>query len=192
MDAPTATQVLGAATELLVANGFASAQEVELDSGQLLRIFEDQLSVVGLVYFDTWRALEDNWVGAQGALVELMSSGLTRSDPKSWEGYLLLFTPDEPTEVLALDRIRRDTTRLRKLVTTGSELRSIAGVSAALLPVLPLALNDRATESGRILDRLPELLAASGTSRELTQLVVVAFEENRSPMEEIWKWRQAQ
>jgi hypothetical protein len=192
MDAPTATQVLGAATELLVANGFASAQEVELDSGQLLRIFEDQLSVVGLVYFETWRALEDNWVGAQGGLVELMSSGLSRSDPKSWEGYLLLFTPGEPTEALAVDRIRRDTTRLRKLVTTGSELRSIAGVSAALLPVLPLALNNRATESGRILDRLPELLAASGTSRELTQLVVVAFEENRSPMEEIWKWRQAQ
>ena len=192
MDAPTATQVLGAATELLVANGFVSGQEVELESGQLLRVFEDRLSVVGLVYFDTWQALEDNWVGAQGALVELMSSGLTRSDPKSWEGYLLLFTPDEPTSAMRLDHIRRDTTRLRKLVTAGSELRSISGVSDALLPVLPLALNDRAAEAGRILDRLPELLAGSGTSPELTRLVVAAFEENRSPMEEIWKWRQAQ
>ncbi len=192
MEAPTATQVLGAATELLVANGFVSAQEIETESGQALRIFEDQLSVVGLVYFATWQALEDNWIGAQGALVELMSSGLTRSDPKSWEGYLLLFTPDEPTDALALDRIRRDTTRLRKLVTTGSELRSIADVSGALLPVLPFSSNDRASEAGRILDRLPELLAASGTSFELTQLVVGAFEENRSPMEEIWKWRQAQ
>lgn len=192
MDAPTATQVLGAATELLVANGFVSAHEIELESGQPLRIFEDRLSVVGLVYFDTWRALEDNWVGAQGALVELMSSGLTRSDPKSWEGYLLLFTPDEPTDALALDRIRRDTTRLRKLVTTGSELRSITEVSSALLPVLPLTLSDRPLEGGRILDRLPELLATSGTSPELTRLVVEAFEENRSPMEEIWNWRQEQ
>jgi len=192
MDAPTATQVLGAATELLEANGFVSAREVELEAGQPLRIFEDQLSVVGLTYFDTWLALEDGWIGAQGTLVELMSSGLTRSDPKSWEGYLLLFTPDEPTDALALDRIRRDTTRLRKLVTTGSELRSIADVANALLPVLPLTLSDRSVEAGRILDRLPELLAADGTSPELTRLVVGAFEENRSPMEEIWKWRQAQ
>lgn len=192
MDAPTATQVLGTATELLEEHGFAFAQEVETDDGQVLRVFEDQLSVVALTYFDTWRALEERWVGAQGALVEFMSTGLTQSDPKSWEGYLLLFTSDEPTDTLALDRVRRDTTRLRKLVTTGSELRSVAAVADALLPVLPLTLGDRADEGGRILDRLPQLLESSGTSPELTRLVVTAFEENRSPMEEIWKWRQAQ
>ena len=190
MDPLTSTQVLGTASELLVASGFVAVREVELDSGQPLRVFEDSLSIVGLVYFDTWLGLESGWIVAQGALVELMTSDLARSDPKSWEGYLMLFTGDEPPDALAIDRIRRDTTRLRKLVTTGSELQVLAGVPDAMLPVLPLILDGPAIEAGRILDRLPELLAPSGVDQQLTRAAVRAFEENRSPMEEIWKWRQ--
>lgn len=192
MDAPTGTQVVGAATELLLANGFDSTGEVETAGGHVLRTFEDRFSVVGVVYFETWRALEVGWIEAQGALVELMSSHLTKSDPKSWEGYLLLFTSDEAPDALAIDRVRRDTTRLRKLVTTGSELQSIVGVSDAMLPVLPLELDSRTSEAGRILDRLPHLLAPSGIDLELVRRVVAAFDENRSPMEEIWNWRRSQ
>jgi len=192
MEAPTGTQIVGAATELLVENGFRSTGELETPSGHVIRTFEDRLSVVGVVFFETWSALGGGWIEAQGALVEFMSERLTRSDPKSWEGYLLLFTSDEAPDALAVDRVRRDTTRLRKLVTTGSELQSIAGVGDALLPVLPLELDREATEAGRILDRLPQLLAPSGIDPELTRRVVVAFDENRSPMEEIWNWRRSQ
>lgn len=192
MDAPTGTQVIGAATELLLEHGFLSTGELETPNGHTVRTFEDQLSIVGITFFDTWRALEMNWPEAQGAVVELMSTRLTRSDPKSWEGYLLLLTTDEALDSLALDKIRRDTTRLRKLVTTGSELRSIASVRTALLPVLPLELDGSRGEGGRILDRLPQLLAPTGIDPELTRRVVLAFDENRSPMEEIWNWRRTQ
>jgi len=192
MDAPTGTQVVGAATELLLEKGFDSTGELETPGGHLVRTFEDRLSVVGVVWFDSWHALEGGWIEAQGALVELISSRLSRSDPKSWEGYLLLFTSDDAPNALAIDRVRRDTTRLRKLVTTGAELQSIVGVADALLPVLPLELGGGANDAGRILDRLPQLLAPSGIDQELTRRVVRAFDENRSPMEEIWNWRRAQ
>lgn len=192
MDRPTGTQIMGAATETLVQNGYSSIGEIETPSGDVLRTFEDQLSVVGVAYFDTWRALDAGWIEAQGALVEFMSVGLTRSDPKAWEGYLILFTSDEAPHALAVDKVRRDTTRLRKLVTTGSELQTIVGVSDALLPVLPLKLADGGSEAVRILDRLPQLLEPSGINPGLTRRVVTAFDDNRSPMEEIWNWRREQ
>lgn len=192
MDAPTGTQVVGAATEILVENKFEATGELETPNGYIVRTFEDPFSVVGVAYFETWLALETHWVEAQGALVELMSSRLTRSDPKSWEGYLLLFTSDEAPDALAIDRVRRDTTRLRKLVTTGAEMQSILGLADALLPVLPLELSGGSNEAGRILDRLPQLLAPGGIDAELTRRVVAAFDGNRSPMEEIWKWRRSQ
>lgn len=192
MDRLTGTQVMGAAAESLVRNGFKSVGEIETPSGDVLRMFEDRLSVVGVAHFDTWRALDAGWIEAQGAVVEFMSKGLTRSDPKAWEGYLVLFTSDEAPHALAVDKVRRDTTRLRKLVTTGSELQNIGGVSDALLPVLPLELDDGGNEAVRILDRLPELLEPSGIDPGLARRVVAAFDDNRSPMEEIWNWRREQ
>lgn len=192
MDVLTGTQVLGATTELLIENGFEATGELETPSGHVVRTFEDRLSIVGAVFFDTWHVLDAHWIEAQGALVELMSSRLARSDPKSWEGYLLLFTSDEAPDALAIDRVRRDTTRLRKLVTTGAELQSIVGVANALLPVLPLGLGGGSDEAVRILDRLPQLLAPNGIDPELTLRVVAAFDANRSPMEEIWNWRRSQ
>lgn len=108
MDAPTGTQIMGAATELLLENGFKSTGELETPSGHFIRTFEDRLSVVGVAFFETWHALDTGWIEAQGALVEFMSARLTRSDPKSWEGYLLLFTSDEAPDALAVDRVRHD------------------------------------------------------------------------------------
>jgi hypothetical protein len=192
MDAPTGTQIVGAATELLVGHGFSSMGEIETPSGSIIRTFEDRLSVVGIAYFATWQGLDAGWIEAQGALVELMSDRLTRSDPKAWEGYLLLFTSDLAPDALAVDRVRRDTTRLRKLVTTGSELKGIAGVGDALLPVLPLELDGGTSDAERILDRLPQLLEPSGIDPGLARRVVIAYEANRSPMEEIWNWRSEQ
>lgn len=192
MARPTPVEVLGAATEYLIAAGFASAQEISLDTGEVLRCFEDSVSIVGLVEFATWSALETRWLAAQDALVELLSERLNRSDPKAWEGYLLLFTLDDPPGAAEIDTIRRDTIRLRKIVTTGTELEELSDVERALLPVLPLSSGRVAVAKVRVLDRLPELLAASGADTNLVRRVVGAFDDNRGPMEEIWAWRQEQ
>jgi hypothetical protein len=189
----TPTEVLGAASELLVGNGFAIAPEITLVSGEILRVFEDSLSIVGLVQFDTWPALERHWVDAQVALVELLSDRLERNDPKAWEGYLLLFTLDRAPGALVIDAIRRDTTRLRKIVTTGAELEHLFQVERALLPVLPLLPESSGNGQQRVLDRLPALLATDGgPDPELTERVVKAFDENGLLMESIWAWRQEQ
>lgn len=192
MARPTAVEVLGASTERLLAAGFSPVEEVTLGSGEVLRCFEDSVSIVGLVEFATWTVLDGRWLDAQSALVALLSERLSRNDPKAWEGYLLLFTLDDPPSAAALDVIRRDTTRLRKIVTTGAELEYLSDVERALLPVLPLSAARFESSKGRVLDRLPELLAETGIDQELVRRVVGAFDENRSPMEEIWAWRQTE
>lgn len=192
MRRPTPVEILGAATERLLTVGFSKVQELPLDSGEILRCFEDSVSIIGLIEFATWTALETRWLDAQSALVGLLSERLNRNDPKAWEGYLLLFTTDDPPNAAALDAIRRDTTRLRKIVTTGSELESLSDVERSLLPVLPLSSGRVDGARGRVLDRLPELLAATGIDENLVRRVVGAFDDNRNPMEEIWTWRQEQ
>ena len=192
MERLTSNEVLGAATEHLLSAGFTSAQEIILDTGEVVRCFEDSVSIVALVGFATWTALEVGWIDAQSALVGLLSQQLSRNDPKAWEGYLLLFTLDDPPNAAALDSIRRDTTRLRKVVTTGIELESLSDVDRALLPVLPLTSSRIDNTLGRVLDRLPELLADAEIDHNLVRRVVAAFDDNRGPMEEIWAWRQEQ
>jgi hypothetical protein len=192
VERPTSTEVLGAATEHLLTVGFTSVQEIVLNTGEVVRCFEDSVSIVGLVGFATWTALEARWIDAQSALVGLLSEQLSRNDPKAWEGYLLLFTLDDPPNAAALDAIRRDTTRLRKIVTTGIELEKLSDVDRALLPVLPLASGRVDSAKGRVLDRLPELLADADIDHNLVRRVVAAFDDNRGPMEEIWAWRQEQ
>lgn len=189
---PAPAEVLGAATERLLGAGFAPVEEMTLDKGEVLRCFEDAVSIVALTDFTTWTALEARWLDAQSALVGLLSERLNRSDPKAWEGYLLLFTMDDPPSAAALDVIRRDTTHLRKIVTTGAELQTLSDVDRALLPVLPLESGLAASVRIRILDRLPDLLAGMAIDETLVRRVVAAFDEDRTPMEEIWAWRQEQ
>lgn len=190
MARPNSTEVIGAATAHLLSAGFMAAPEITLASGEVVRCFEDAVSIVGLVEFATWTALENRWIDAQSALVGLLSEQLRRNDPKAWDGYLLLFTLDDPPNAAALDAIRRDTTRLRKIVTTGVELQKLSDVDRALLPVLPLTAVRADGAKGRVLDRLPELLAETDIDQDLVRRVVRAFDENRGPMEEIWTWRQ--
>lgn len=189
----TATQVLGAVTEGLLAGGFGQVTDTEDQAGTPIRVFEDAHSVLAVAVYDSWAILSDRWSSAQGVLVELMSAHFTRTEPKAWEGYLILLTTDDlVSDPLELDRIRRDTTRVRKIVATGDEVMSLSSVMDVLLPVLPLKLDAIAGTTEPILSRLPELLAPFGVARDLTQEVVEAFEHNRSPMEAVWSWRQSQ
>jgi hypothetical protein len=105
-----------------------------------VRVFEDAFTVVAVCVFDTWTALEESWQEAQGALVELMSEHLSTHDAKSWDGYLVLLTPGHRSDDRdAIDRIRYDTARVRKLVSSAPELATVSDIEHALLPLLPLS-----------------------------------------------------
>jgi len=188
----TNVEVLGAVTEVLLGSGFEVGPELPLSAGPQVRCFEDPVSIVGAVQYQSWGELRDEWIEAQSVLVDLLSQRLDRSDPKSWEGYLVLLTLDQPTDPAEVDEIRRDTTRLRKVVATGADMSQVSHVEDALLPVIPLLDGTLRSGSGSILDRLPELLKAKHIDPNLTRQVVEAFEQDRSALEAVSTWRAAQ
>lgn len=188
----TAAEVLGAVSARLTRAGFQIGPELSLRVGEQLRCFEDDVSIVGVAQFRSWSTLRDSWLDAQSVLVDLLSDRLDRSDPKAWEGYLVLLTLDLPPSPAEVDEIRRDTARLRKIVATGEELTRVSQVEDALLPVLPLSGGVLRHDSGSILDRLPGLLDGKGIDENLTVRLVEAFENDRPLMEAVAEWRAAQ
>lgn len=187
----TGAEVLGTVADRLTRAGFEIGPELGLSGGEQLRLFEDDVSVVGVVQYRSWAILRDNWLEAQSAVVELLTDRLERSDPKAWEGYLVLITLDRPV-VAEADEIRRDTARLRKLVATGNDLARVSQVEDALLPVLPLTGGVLRHASGSILDRLPALLFARSIDLDLTSRVVRAHKSDRPLMEAVSEWMDAQ
>lgn len=124
----TASQILGAATELLLAGGYTMV-EGPRDAIGTLRVFEDAYGIVSLHIYETWDQLARTWDIAQGELVELISEHLTRSAPKAWEGYLALFSLSSPPapERIRVSELRYDTNRVRKLVSTGRRIANAGG-----------------------------------------------------------------
>lgn len=82
--------------------------------------------------------------------MRLVGSNVVSTDPKSWDGYLVLVTAErvEPTHAGTLTSIRSNTRRLRKLVVTGDDLPSsidtplelAASVRRSLASVLDLTI----------------------------------------------------
>lgn len=188
----TVAEVLGAVSGRLTRAGFQVGPELGLGVEEQLRCFEDDVSIVGVAQFRSWSTLRANWLDAQSVLVDLLSERLERSDPKAWEGYLVLLTLDRPMNSAEVDEIRRDTTRLRKIVATGEDLTSVSQVDDALLPVLPLTGGVLRHDAGSILDRLPGLLAEKGIDEGLTLRVGEAFDNDRPLMEAVAEWRAEQ
>ena len=124
------------AARLLLEGGFVEAPTVPVDPTTDIRMFEDALCIVGLVCYSTWSKLEAGWMAAQTAMVTRISEHMSRSDPKSWDGYLALITADEPAKYQSIHQIKYDTQRLRKLVVSGRDLKTFS-VKRSLLPVLP-------------------------------------------------------
>ncbi len=187
----TAAEVLGAVSGRLLRAGFQIGPELALGVGEQVRCFEDDVSIVGVAQFRSWSTLRASWLDAQSVLVDLLSERLDRSDPKAWEGYLVLLTLDRALNPSEVDDIRRDTTRLRKIVATGDDLTTVSQVDDALLPVLPLSGGVLRHDAGGILDRLPGLLAEKGVDEDLTLRVVEAFDNDRPLMEAVSQWRAA-
>jgi hypothetical protein len=142
-------------------------------------LFEDPYCLVAVVVYDTWQELFERWPDAQAALVDIVSARLGRSEPKSWDVYLVLLTAAFADTAAAreVNAIRYDTTRVRKLISTGEELRTLEDVRRTILPLLPLT--PVSLDPPRdILDLLVDALASRGIDRDDVSLLVSAFTKN--------------
>jgi len=186
----TTSQLLAAVSELLEPGGYNPVQPADGWTSNS-RLFEDPYGIVAVVVYETWADLAETWPDAQGHLVELISAHLRRPEPKSWEGYLVLLTPSvAPLAARSqLAEIRYDTNRVRKLVATGDDLRTLDDVEQALLPLLPLEVESQLESGPALLERLPDLLAARGIDAEAARTVVQAFIANESVLERLHEFR---
>lgn len=189
----TTTDLLGAVSGFLSDGGYRRVDEARRGEWptENVRLFEDHYGVVAVVVYDTWKQLLSGWADAQDALVKLISGHMTRSDAKAWDGYLVLLTPG----VLASDtrneatHIRYDTNRVRKLLATGDELKSVAEVKRALLPLLPLEPELRLDEQESVLDMLPTLLSGRGIPEDSVRVIIDAFLEQQPLVERLDQYR---
>src|SRR6478609_5956254 len=88
--------------------------------------FEDEYAVIAVWAFDSVDSLVNGWGAAQDHVVRLLGTNVMNTDPKSWDGYLVLAAVDGVPEALAaeLSNIRSDTRRIRKLVITADDVPS--------------------------------------------------------------------
>ncbi len=188
-DLLTTTDILAAASEYLTDGGYRRIDSVDL--GKLAktgaRLFEDAYGIVAVVVYDTWRELSESWPEAQAALVEVISQYVGQSEAKAWDGYLVLCAPGvlasearfEPTE------IRYNTSRVRKLVAAGDELRTLSDVERSLLPLLPLEADVELKDQESALEVLPELLSQRGLPQQAVRVVIQAFLEQLPILESL-------
>ncbi len=154
------------------------------------RLFEDTYNVVGLVAFDTCGELLRSWADLQGKLVDVISRHVGQGEAKAWDGYLVLLTHGlSPSTETDIEAVRYNTTRLRKIVATGEDLRTTADIERVLRPLLPLGTSDAKVERTTVLDLLPSLLATQGIAQDATKTLVDAFREQASPLERLHKLR---
>lgn len=184
MSSLTSSAILAAAEQALVRGGYRHVTVTEPSwSVKIGRLYEDPYAIVAVVVYDTWLDLASGWHAAQASLVELMSSRLSKSEAKAWDGYLALFTPASPgvdrTEVTS---IRYNTARLRKLIATGDDLTSISDVRRTLLPLLPIdvvSVGERRTA----FTLLETELARRGIDTTDAKQLIEAFRRNESLLE---------
>ncbi|MGK0721850.1 hypothetical protein [Leucobacter sp. W1478] len=162
--------------------------------------FEDEYTLVAVWLFDTFEDLEESWLAAQDNVIRLLGSTLISTDPKSWDGYLILVTADTVPQGKAalLSNIRTNTRRLRKLVVTGddvppqisSTLEIAPAVRRALAPIVDLTLPDslnRADPLGSIIERN----GLVGREAESLEVFLSAYRRGYPPVEALYEARQA-
>jgi hypothetical protein len=187
----TTTDLIAAASEALTHGNYQRITnrfpEWETTSA---RLFEDAYNVVGLVVFDTCGELLRTWADLQGNLVNVISRHIGQGEAKSWDGYLVLLTyglsPSSDSEIEAL---RYNTTRLRKIVASGEDIRTTADVERVLRPLLPLGPSDAKVGRTAVLDLLPSLLASEGIPPQTTKTLIDAFREQAPALERLHKLR---
>lgn len=189
----TTTDLITACASVLESGGYQPVREGFSDwNTTSTRLFEDEYSVVGIAVFGTSAELIQSWSDLQGALVDVISRYVGRAEKKAWDGYLVLLTAAiAPASDADIEGIRADTTRLRKLVATGEDLRGLSDVRRLLRSLLPLHNPRGSVVQGTALDLLPELLAAQGINKAVTQALVKSFVEQEPLMEALRRAREA-
>lgn len=187
------TEILAAATNLLSKNGFSQIDKIYLKGidPESYRLFEDVYSIVAVIAFPNWQDLVSRWIDTQSSLVELISEYISQEEDKRWEGYLAMLTTSlVPTsELKEIEKIRYDTARIRKLVTTGMQLKEISDVETALLPFLRLEEKTEESPDDAVLARLPKLLEDKSLNAELIKTVVDAFLAQKPLIETLHNYR---
>lgn len=179
----TPSTILAECENCLMTGGYRVARDLpDVPLPKRYYLFaEDPFGIVGLVVYEMLRDLLISWPEAQSAIAELLTRTLGQTDPKRWEGYLVLITsaPAGPEHRAELDKIRYDTSRLRKLVITGDELTVVSDIKRALMRLLPLDIEQQHIEIGSMLDYLPGLLAKRGIDEEAVHVLIDAFIEQQ-------------
>lgn len=185
----TTTNILATASECLIAGGYRRIEDRQASpfAGLNTRLFEDKYGIVAVIVYETWADLQSGWIKAQEALVELISRYFTSSDAKAWEGYLVLLTPslvdiDARAEA---DAIRYDTSRVRKLLATGNELKEFADIERVFVPLLMLDPDLYVNDQESALDMLPQLLAQKGLPEGAVQVIIRAFSQQQPLVEQL-------
>jgi len=183
----TPTEVVAAATEALAAGGYKQIDGKFSEwHSPTSRLFEDAYNVVGIVVFDTCSELLRSWADLQASLVNVISDNIGHAEWKAWDGYLVLLTPGlAPSAEANIEAVRYDTTRLRKIVATGEDLRNPTDVERVLRPLLPLGLEQANLSQESALELLPKLLADQGVPTETSQLLVDAFRKQAPLLERL-------
>jgi hypothetical protein len=183
----TSTDLIAAASQTLITGGYRQIADGfrEWDT-PTSRLFEDEYGIVGVVVFETCADLLRTWPDLQASLVDVISRHVGTEEAKSWDGYLVLLSPgNAPLENLAIDELRYNTIRLRKLVATADDLKSATDVERVLRPLLPLPQERANLGQQSALDLLPRLLAEQNISEGVTRTLVDAFREQSPLMERI-------
>lgn len=177
----TRTEIIAGATQVLEEWGYSRVKHTDPSWPESSsRVFEDRFGIVALFAYDRWDELLQAWPKAQGLLVDLISKFLRHDQPKAWDGYLVLLTPDVvPTsDRPALETIRYNTSRVRKIVAAGDTLQVLADLREVLLALSPLIPSVAQLEIQGPLELLPKLLETHGIPRELSSEVVAAYRRN--------------
>lgn len=184
-------QIVAAVTEHLEEAGYARGKDMfaELGGPASLRLFEDALGVVAVAVFESWSTLVSDWKEVQAHVVGHISTRVGKSEPKAWEGYLLLMTPDipPPETEMAARRIEYETSLMRKFVIAGDHLGTTKDVARFLAPLLPIPehIDDRRMGAS-LLERIPQILREEGIQPKVSRAVVDAYLNQESIPQRIY------
>jgi hypothetical protein len=187
----TSTDLIAAVSQTLVDGGYQQiARRFTEWHTPTSRLFEDEYGIVGVVVFDTCAELLRTWPDLQASLVDVISRHVGKEEAKSWDGYLVLLSLGmAPSESTAIDEIRYNTTRLRKLVATADDLKSPTDVERVLRPLLPLPQERTNLGQESALDLLPRLLAEQHIPEGVTQVLIDAFRKQSPLLERLHQQR---
>jgi hypothetical protein len=192
----TTTQLLAAAQSALSEAGYEAVgiedtRRLRFDNARLL---QNKYSVVMIAAYETWESLVATWADYQNATVEAMSTYLSKTDSKASDGYLVLLTPSSigSGDTAEANRIRADTSRLRKLLGTREDLRTISDVRKVMASLLPLSIDAGIQQEESGLDALPRILQQDGIEIAVTKVVVEAFKANAPVMQRLHEFLRPQ